>query len=123
MNPGDWLCIDGIELLCTIGVTDRERAAKQRVVVNMQLNVDFSDVGASDSIADTVDYRMVARRTIEAAEKSSFHLIEALASDLCRSILSEFPKIRQVRIEVWKPGALRGAKSVGAVMTSPRSEG
>ena len=121
-EPGQWLHVEGIDLRCTIGVTERERRAKQHVVVNLQLDVDFGEVSRSDSIADTVDYRLVTRRTIETAEKSSFQLIETLADNLCRMILSEFPKVRGVRLEVWKPGALTAARSVGAVVLSVRSE-
>jgi dihydroneopterin aldolase len=119
-EPGEWLCLEGIELLCTIGVTERERHSKQRIVVNLQLGVDFRDVGASDAIADTVDYRSVARRVIELAEKSSFQLVEALATHLSRAILAEFPKVRQARVEVWKPGALTAAKAVGATIVTAR---
>jgi len=120
IEPGDWLCVEGLELVCTIGVTERERQNKQRVIVNLQLGVDFFDVGTTDSIADTVDYRSVARRVVEIGEKSSFQLVETLATHLSRAVLSEFPRIHQVRIEVWKPGALTAAKSVGAVTLSTR---
>lgn len=123
MRPesGDWLYVEGIELLCTIGITARERATKQRIVINLQLNVDFDDVGRSDAIQDTVDYRVVSRHITEITEKSSFQLIETLAGHICRSILAAFPRIRRVRVGVWKPGALSGARSVGAVIVSGRS--
>lgn len=119
-DSGQWLCIDGLEASCTIGVTERERASKQRLVINLGLAVDFSAVGSSDEIADTVDYRLVSRRVVAEIEKSSFQLIEALAAHLGRTILAEFPRIDRVATEVWKPGALSGAKSVGAVIVSSR---
>jgi 7,8-dihydroneopterin aldolase/epimerase/oxygenase len=121
VEPGQWLHVEGVGLQCTIGVTEKERRAKQRIVINLQLEMDFGEVGRSDSIDDTVDYRVVTRRTIEVAEKSSFRLIETLADHLCRTILAEFPRIHGVRLEVWKPGALTAAKSVGAVVSSVRS--
>jgi FolB domain-containing protein len=79
VEPGQWLHVEGVELQCTIGVTEKERRAKQRIVINLQLEMDFGEVSRSDSIDDTVDYRVVTRRTIEVAEKSSFRLIETLA--------------------------------------------
>lgn len=123
IKSGQWLCVDGIEASCTIGVTERERQGKQRVVINLRLAVDFSAVGASDAIADTVDYRLVSRRVLAEAEKSSFRLIETLAAHLGRTILSEFPRIEKVATEVWKPGALSAAKNVGAVIVSTRANG
>jgi len=122
VEPGQWLHVEGVELQCAIGVTEKERRTKQRIVINFQLDVDFGEVSRSDSIDDTVDYRVVTRRTIEAAEKSRFQLIETLADHLCRTILSEFPRIRGVRLEVWKPGALTAAKSVGAIVSAVRSD-
>ncbi len=118
---GEWLCLTGVEVACTIGVTERERSTKQTVVLDLELEVDFTDVGVSDDIRDTVDYRSVARRVIAETEASSFQLVETLATHLLRTIFSEYPRVCGVRIEVWKPGALRGARSVGAVIVSGRA--
>jgi dihydroneopterin aldolase len=121
IDSGQWLCIDGLEVSCTIGVTERERASPQRLSINLGLAVDFSAVGSSDEIADTVDYRLVSRRVVAEIEKSSLQLIETLAAHLGRTILAEFPRVERVAIEVWKPGALSRAKNVGAVIVSTRA--
>jgi len=120
LEPGGWLCVEGVEVECTIGVTDRERAAKQRIVINLKLKVDFGKVARSDAIQDSIDYRVVSRRVITECEKSSFQLIETLAAHLCRTILSEFDGVEKAAIEVWKPGALSSAKNVGAVIVASR---
>jgi FolB domain-containing protein len=120
LEPGGWLCVEGIEIECTIGVTERERASKQRVVVNLKLKVDFGKVAVSDAIQDSIDYRVVSRRVVAECEKSSLQLIETLAAHLCRMILSEFSEIEKVAMEVWKPGALSSAKTVGAVIVASR---
>jgi len=121
IESGQWLCIEGIEVSCTIVVTEPERRNPQRLVMNLGLAVDFSAVEASDEIADTVNYRLVARRVVAEVEKSSFRLIETLAAHLGRTILADFPRIERVATEVWKPGALSGAKNVGAVLVSTRA--
>ena len=120
LEPGGWLCITGIEVECTIGVTERERATKQCIVIDLKLKVDFGKVAVSDAIADSIDYRIVAKRVIAECEKSSVQLIETLAAHLCRMILSEFGEIETVAMEVWKPGALSSAKNVGAVIVASR---
>lgn len=122
MFDGEWLCLDGIEFECTIGVTERERLAPKKIVVNLRLDVDFSGVKTSDAIADTVDYRAVLRLVMIAGTKSSFQLIEALGGYLGRTLLEEFPKIRRVNVEVWKPGALSAARGVGVVVLATRNE-
>ena len=120
-DTGGWLCIEGIEVHCTIGVTQRERATRQRVVINVKLKVDFGKVAVSDAIQDSVDYRLVAKLVVIECETSSFQLIETFAAHLCRTILAGFAEIETVAIEVWKPGALTAAKTVGAVIVSGRT--
>ncbi len=106
-----------------IGVSEGERSRKQRLLINVSLGLDLSRVGRTDVLDDTVAYGEVAKRILEEAEKASFQLIETLAAHLGRAVLVEFSKIRQVRIEVRKPGALSFAHSVGAVVVSSRSAG
>jgi FolB domain-containing protein len=116
-----WLHVEGIEVPCTIGVTARERATKQRVLINVKLKVDFGRVAVSDAIHDSLDYRLVTRRVVAEVEKSSVQLVETLAVHLGRTILAEYPEVETVAVEVWKPGALRAAKTVGASIVASRS--
>jgi dihydroneopterin aldolase len=119
-ETGGWLHVDGVEVQCTIGVTPRERATRQRVVVNLRLKVDFGKVAVSDAIHDSVDYRLVARRVVAECDTSTFQLVETLAAHLARTILSEFAAVETVACEVSKPGALSVARSVSAVVVSSR---
>jgi len=120
MEQGEWLLVEGVEFACTIGVTERERGVRQRIVVNLRLGLDFGRVKTSDQIQDTVDYRAVAREVVAAGERSAFRLIEALAAHLGQVLLEAFPPIRVVRVELWKPGALSAARAVGVVVESRR---
>ncbi len=122
-DSGGWLCVDGLEVRCTIGVTERERATKQRVVITVKLKVDFGKVAVSDAIQDSVDYRLVAKCVVTECEMSNFQLIETLAAHLCRTILARFAEVQAVAVEVWKPGALTAAMRVGAVIVSSRTHG
>jgi dihydroneopterin aldolase len=115
-----WLRLRGIRFRCVIGVSDRERAAPQDVLVDLDVKVDFAKAAASDALADTVDYRRLARRVIEAGEQSRCTLVETLASRLCRLVLDEFPSVEDVRLELEKPGALSSADSVRAVVAARR---
>lgn len=117
----EWLCVEGIEFECIIGVTDRERSIKQKVVVTLRIHADFDAVKRTDAIQDTVDYRAICRTVIAAGEKSSAQLIERLAGYLGRTLLAEFPRIGAVRVELWKPGALSAANAVGVVVTETRA--
>lgn len=121
LEGNGWLCVEGVDVQCTIGVTERERASKQGVIINLKVKVDFGKVAVSDAIQDSVDYRLISKRVVAECEKSSFHLIETLAAHLGRTILAEFSEVETVACEVWKPGALSAAKSVGAIIVSSRT--
>lgn len=120
MLSEDRLRIEGLAFKCVIGVTERERRMKQDILVTVEVGLDLSRVGLSDSIQDTVDYREISRRVIAAGEASSFQLIETLAAHLGRTILEDFPRVEAVRVEVEKPGALSAAKAVRAIVVARR---
>ena len=119
--PSGWLLLDGIQVRCIIGVTERERVAPQELVVNLGVRVDFEKAAAADSIRDTLDYRALTQRVIEAGERSSFQLIETLATHLVRVILADFAPVEEARVEIEKPHALRAARSVRAVAALARA--
>ena len=121
MLPAGWLAIEGIRFRCVIRVNERERLSPQEVVADLHVEVDFENAAASDSIRDAVDYRALTRRLIAAGEQSRFQLLEALATHLVRVILADFPGVKEVRVEVEKPGALSAARSVRAVAAARRA--
>lgn len=121
MLTAGWLVIEGIRFRCVIGVNEDERGRLQELVASLSAKVDFDRASVSDSIRDTADYRAMGRGLIAAGERSSFQLLEALATHLARSILDQFPAVEEVRIEVEKPGALADiARSVRAIATARR---
>jgi FolB domain-containing protein len=95
-----------------VGVNPEERRDRQDVLVNLVLWVDTRASGASDELASSVNYRSVAKRVLEHVEGGAPLLVERLAAELARLILTEFP-VERVRVRVEKPGALRFARSVG----------
>jgi len=120
VRTSGWLSIEGLRVRCIIGVTERERTTVQELVVDLGVKVDFDKAAAADSIQDTVDYRALTRRVIEAGEHSSFQLVESLAVHLGRIVLEEFARVEEVRVEVEKPHALSAARSVRAVAALAR---
>jgi len=102
------------DLLCrgVIGITDRERAQPQDILINVILFSDTTPAGVSDSIYDCVNYRTVAKNILAYVEKAQKYTVEALAADLAEICLKE-TRVEKVRVRVEKPGAVRFARSVG----------
>jgi FolB domain-containing protein len=95
-----------------LGVNDWEREQPQDILVNLTLVADLRRAGISDDIADSVNYRTVAKKVIAHVESAHRFTVESLAADLARLCLEE-PGVQRVRVRVEKPGALRFARSVG----------
>ena len=65
---------------------------------------DIRKAAASDSIADTLDYKAVSKRLIDFVGHSEFHLVETIAERLANQVI------------VNKKGAVRGAMDVGVII-------
>lgn len=111
-SPGDRILIRDLLVRGIIGINEDERRERQDVLINVELWVDTRTAAASDDVADAVNYRSVCKRMIAHVEGSAHLLVERLASELARIVLTEFP-VNRVRVRVEKPGALRFARSVG----------
>src|SRR5262249_45491874 len=74
-----------------IGVWDWERRIRQTLIMDLELGVDTARAGASDDLTATVDYKAVTDRVTSFTAASGFKLIEALAENIARIVLSEFP--------------------------------
>jgi dihydroneopterin aldolase len=90
-----------LEVFYHVGVPDAERAQPQRLLLTVDLELDFSTATKSDGIADTIDYFAVSQRLLKFGDGKSWKLIEKLAADIADTILAEF-KPAAVTVEVKK---------------------
>ncbi len=114
------IAIRNLRLRCIVGINEQERTQKQDVVVNVEMWADVAEAVRTDNVRDTVDYKVVNKEIIAAVEKSSFLLVESLASAVADICLSH-ERISRVRVMVEKPGALRFADSVGIELTKEKT--
>ena len=118
---GDRIFLRGLTAECIIGFIDWERRVKQTVVVDLELPVDCERAAASDEVADTIDYKRVAKRVLAYIETSQFKLVETLAQRLAMVLLEEFA-LDWVRVSLNKPGAIRSSRDVGVVIERRRGD-
>jgi FolB domain-containing protein len=112
----DIIEIKDLLLRTIIGIKPDERVHKQDVLLHIVMAADLRPAGASDDIADAVNYRSVAKAVIALVEEASYRTVEKLATEVARLIVTTFP-VSQVTVAVEKPGALRFARSVGVRIT------
>lgn len=91
----------GLEVHGRHGLEPAERERGQRFLFDVSLNV-ISNVGKSDRIEDTVDYREVARAVRDVSDGRQFSLLEALASAVADELIARFD-VERVRVRVRKP--------------------
>ena len=95
-----------------IGLNDWERVHPQEMLINIILYTDIRSAAQSDDIADSVNYRTIAKKILAHAESVGRLTVEALASDIARLCLAE-AGVARVTVRVEKPGAVRFSRSVG----------
>jgi FolB domain-containing protein len=103
-----------------IGVNAWERETVQDIVVNLVLHTDLRHAGATDDVADSIDYRLVSHSVISHIESSSYRTLEALATEIARICIGH--GAQSVRVRVEKPGAVRFTRSVGVEIVRSRSD-
>ena len=100
----DRISLKGIDVYAHHGVHPAERELGQRFVIDTDLYLDCSSAAISDSLEQALDYSAVHRRIRTLVAADSFHLIEAVAHQLCQGLLEEFP-LERVVVTVHKPHA------------------
>ncbi|MDP1708532.1 MAG: dihydroneopterin aldolase [Gammaproteobacteria bacterium] len=111
----DIIYLHDLKIDAVIGIFDWERRVKQTITLGLDMAADIRTAAASDSIADTLDYKAVSKRLIDFVGHSEFHLVETIAERVAEIVLTEF-NVAWVRVRVNKKGAVRGAMDVGVII-------
>jgi 7,8-dihydroneopterin aldolase/epimerase/oxygenase len=117
---GDRIFLHGLRTECIIGFIDWERQMPQTVLIDLEFPCDAARAAATDQVADTIDYKRIAKRVLAWAQISEFQLLESFAHRLALLLLEEFP-LQWVKVRVSKPGAIRHSRDVGVTVQRHRS--
>ena len=83
---GDRIELRGLRVLGICGALAEERTRPQPLEIDLDVEVDLADAGASDALADTVDYGALARAAVRVASEERFTLLERLASRIAEEV-------------------------------------
>ena len=111
----DIIFINELRIETVIGIFDWEREIKQPVILDIELATDIRKAAESDHIDDTIDYKTLTKELITFVEASEFQLVEKLAEEICKLIMTKFG-VPWMRLRLNKKGALRGATDVGILI-------
>ncbi len=111
----DKIFLTELKVDTVIGIWEWERRIRQTIVIDLEMSADIAKAAATDAVADTLNYKSVAKRIQAFVADSSFQLVETLAERIATIVREEFD-VAWVKVRVNKPGAIRGSKAVGVLI-------
>lgn len=105
MISRDEIRIENLECYARHGLYDRERQEGQLFYVNAVLYTDTARAGRTDDLIFSTDYGAVCHFINDWMKEHTRSLLEAVAEELARDILLEFPLINEIELEIRKPQA------------------
>jgi dihydroneopterin aldolase len=97
----DRILVPGLRALGVHGVLPEERERPQPFEVSLELHVDLAKAGASDDLADTVDYGAVCDAVVRIVTDESYALLERLATRIAEACRAD-ERVTGVVVEVRK---------------------
>ena len=98
----DRISLRGLRLLGVHGALPEEKDRAQPFEVDLDLAVDLTAAGSTDSLADTVHYGVVADAVERVVAGESHRLLERLATRIADDVLAVDPRIDAVTVTVRK---------------------
>ena len=112
------ISIVDLEVHYCIGVTDEERAKPQRLLLTVEMKVDFSSAAISDRIEKSVNYQTLAEDLVKFGTGRNWKLLERLVTNIADMILAKY-KPESVFVEA-KKFALPQARYVSVSLSRTR---
>lgn len=102
MAADDRIELRGLRLSGIVGVLPHEQAQAQPLELDLDVGLDLAAPGASDDLADTVDYGALCSVADEAVRSTAYALLEALAEHVAGALLDADVRIRWITVTVRK---------------------
>ena len=120
-EPAVTVEVVGLSVYTHHGVTESERDVGQRLVFDVEFELERCDAVVTDQVEDTVDYADVCNQVALAAQERSYRTLERLCTAIAERLIDRFgaesvrvkaakpePPIElpvdEVAVEVWKEG-------------------
>ncbi|MGI9602955.1 MAG: dihydroneopterin aldolase [Acidimicrobiales bacterium] len=97
----DRIELRGLRLMARCGALPEERERAQPFELDIDIYADLAGPGASDDLADTIDYGTVTAAVADAIESEQFTLLERLAQRVSEIVLAD-PRASAVEVTAHK---------------------
>jgi 7,8-dihydroneopterin aldolase/epimerase/oxygenase len=113
------ITIVDLEVNYRVGVTEQERAQPQRLLLTVEMDLDFSVAAVSDRMERTINYQAVADELLKFGEGRSWKLLEKLVTNIAERIVTQYGP-EEVMVEV-KKFSIPQARHVSVSVSRSRS--
>jgi dihydroneopterin aldolase len=103
--------ISQINVICSIGIHDFERAKKQRITVDLEVLLSTDQEPQADTIEQALNYDTIREMVIEIATSRHFDLQETLARTIFDAVLA-LSTVDALMVRTAKPDVYEDVKSV-----------
>lgn len=100
----DRIELRGLKVRGNHGVFAHERADGQDFIVDITVWMDLSGAAASDALADTYDYGVLAQRAANIVTGPARDLIETVAAEIAEGVMDD-ARVQAVEVTLHKPHA------------------
>lgn len=112
----DKVFVRDLVVVMSAGIYDHEKADKQRVVINIMLDVESNHGRTLGDIYDVVSYEKITNETIALCHAKHYELLEELAELIAVSCLKT-ERVCMAQITIEKPDIIPDTHSVGIEIT------
>lgn len=102
-----------------LGAYAKERTKTRPVIIHLAIDYDHTRAVASDALKDAVNYTAIENTITESLPQQKFVLLESLA-EYVAALIMKFPPVREVTVEIEKPGVMHHAETVSVMHTARR---
>jgi len=113
--------IHDLEIQMFVGVMEVEKQQKQRVILNLDIEVAPNENWQKDDINEAVSYADIIDLIQSQASKQHFELVETFANTIADACLKSDSRIKSLSIEMSKPDIISQAGSVGCTIKKSRA--
>lgn len=88
----DKIFLTDLKARCRVGITEKERRLKQKIILSIEIETDLKAAGLKDDLNLTLDYDRLRSKIKDALLARDYKLLEAVTENVARICLEMFPK-------------------------------
>jgi dihydroneopterin aldolase len=111
--------IKNLRLKTIIGVHAWEEKIDREIIINAEIETDFTKGLQSDNLSDTIDYDAIITKIKNLIAKNRFKLIEKMAQQVMNLIMED-SRITRCRLEIDKVGVVENVESFSVTIEQKR---